>query len=207
MSNRNEATEPLDPKMAPESPDAPTSPPVPSNGATTEPAEPADAATSNDSAPDLDSLKTQAAKAAENWDLYLRARAELDNYRRRATRDRQEAVRYASQGLVEKLLPVLDSLEKAAEAAQTDDAKALESLREGVVLVQGQFRNALAESGIEAIDATGQPFDPNLHEAVAHHESAEVADGHVLQQIRKGYRLHERLVRPATVVVAKAPGN
>ncbi|MFM1942648.1 MAG: hypothetical protein RI897_1630 [Verrucomicrobiota bacterium] len=150
-------------------------------------------------------LQEKAAKAEENWDLYLRSKAELENYRRRATRERQEAVRYAAQGVVEKLLPVLDSFEKALEASQNGDAASIASLQEGVAMVHGQLRSALTDSGVEEIDATGQVFDPNVHEAVAQHETSEVPEGQVLHQVRKGYKLHERLVRPATVVVAKAP--
>jgi molecular chaperone GrpE len=156
---------------------------------------------------DLQALEEKAAKADANWDLYLRTRAELENYRRRAIRERQDAVRYAAQSVVEKLLPVLDSFEKAIEASQQSEAPSLASLQEGVTLVQTQLKSVLAEVGLLEIDATGEVFDPNLHEAVAHQESAEIADGHVLHQIRKGYKLHDRLVRPATVVVAKAPAS
>ena len=155
---------------------------------------------------DPETLRARAAKADQHWDLYLRTRAELDNYRRRATRERQEAVRYASLGLIEKLLPVLDSFDMAMAAAQGGATATLESLQQGIAMVQAQLKTILAEVGVREIDAQGQPFDPNVHEAVGHHESAEVADGHVLQQIRKGYQLHDRLVRPATVVVAKLPG-
>ncbi len=150
-------------------------------------------------------LQEKAAKAEENWDLYLRSKAELENYRRRATRERQEAVRYAAQGVIEKLLPVLDSFEKALEASQNGDAASISSLQEGVAMVHGQLRSALTDSGVQEIDAAGQVFDPNIHEAVAQHETSEVPEGQVLHQVRKGYKLHERLVRPATVVVAKAP--
>ncbi len=150
-------------------------------------------------------LQEKAAKAEENWDLYLRSKAELENYRRRATRERQEAVRYAAQGVIEKLLPVLDSFEKAVEASQNGDAASISSLQEGVAMVHGQLRSALTDSGVQEIDAAGQVFDPNIHEAVAQHETSEVPEGQVLHQVRKGYKLHERLVRPATVVVAKAP--
>jgi len=156
---------------------------------------------------DLQALQDKAAKADANWDLYLRERAELENYRRRATRERQDAVRYAGLNVVEKLLPVLDSFEKAIEASRQSDAPSLASLQEGVALVQSQLKSVLVEIGLQEVDASGQVFDPNLHEAVAHQESAEIADGHVLHQIRKGYKLHDRLVRPATVVVAKAPAS
>jgi molecular chaperone GrpE len=177
--------------------DAPESPP-----ATQEGPEPV---VEPQTAEELQALQEKAAKADSNWDLYLRARAELENYRRRATRERQEAVRYAGQSVVEKLLPVLDSFEKAIEASQQSEAPSSASLLKGVTLVQTQLKSVLAEIGLQEIDAAGQAFDPNLHEAVAHQESEEAADGHVLQQIRKGYKLHDRLVRPATVVVAKAP--
>jgi len=155
---------------------------------------------------DPDTLRARAAKADQHWDLYLRTRADLDNYRRRATRERQEAVRYAGLGLIEKLLPVLDSFDMALAAAQGGAPATLESLHQGIAMVQAQLKTILAEAGVREIDAQGQPFDPNLHEAVAHHESDEVADGHVLHQIRKGYQLYDRLVRPAAVVVAKTPG-
>jgi molecular chaperone GrpE len=155
---------------------------------------------------DPDTLRARAAKADHHWDLYLRTRADLDNYRRRATRERQEAVRYAGLGLIEKLLPVLDSFDMALAASQSGGQATLDSLQQGITMIQAQLKTILAEAGVREIDALGQPFDPNLHEAVAHHESAEVADGHVLHQIRKGYQLYDRLVRPAAVVVAKPPG-
>jgi len=170
------------------------------------PLEASDPTTETSLQDDPETLRAQAAKADLHWDLYLRTRADLDNYRRRATRERQEAVRYASLGLIERLLPVLDSFDMAMAAAQGSAPATLESLQQGIAMVQSQLKTILGEAGVREIDAQGQPFDPNLHEAVGHHESAEVADGHVLQQIRKGYQLHERLVRPATVVVAKSPG-
>jgi molecular chaperone GrpE len=127
--------------------------------------------------------------------------AELDNYRKRAARERTEAVQYANEGLIRKLLPVLDNFE-AALAAAGPDAR-FENFKTGVAMIHSQLRQALAEAGVEEITAAGQAFDPNLHEAVAQLESAEVPEGHVLQQVRKGYRLHGRLLRPASVVVAR----
>ena len=81
------------------------------------------------------------------------------------------------------------------------------SLQSGVTMIQPQFKTVLAEAGLEEIDASGKPFDPALHEAVSQQETAEVPEGHVLQQIRKGYKLHDRLLRPATVIVAKKPAD
>jgi molecular chaperone GrpE len=155
---------------------------------------------------ELDELRARAAKADEHWNHYLRVRADLDNYRKRATRERQEAVRYAALGLIEKLLPILDSFEMAICATSQESPRpSVESLLQGIAMIYGQLKNALVDAGLQEIDAAGQPFDPMLHEAVSQLESSETPEGHVLQQLRKGYRLHDRLVRPASVVVAKAP--
>lgn len=152
----------------------------------------------------LETLRTQAAQAGANWDRYLRAVADLDNYRKRAAREKGEAAQAAVESLLGKLLPVLDNFEMALTAA-ADPSTTVESLRSGVTLIQGQLRQALTEAGLEEINALGQPFDPNFHEAVSQLESAEVPESHVLHQLRKGYRLRSRLLRPASVVVARPP--
>lgn len=149
-------------------------------------------------------LQSRAAKADENWDRLLRTMADFDNFKKRAARERQDAARYANESLIQKLIPVLDNFEMAL-AAQTGQAATAESLLAGVAMIQQQLKAALIEFGVEEVDATGKPFDPNVHEAVSQQESAEVAEGHVLQQLRKGYKLRDRLLRPATVVVAKSP--
>jgi molecular chaperone GrpE len=156
---------------------------------------------------DLPALKSKAAKAEENWGLYLRTRADLENYRKRATRERQEAARYACLPLIERLLPVLDGFDMALAAFNQGGQTQMDSMVQGVLLVHGQLKAVLAEVGAQEIDAAGAVFDPAIHEAVAHQESADVPEGHVLQQVRKGYRLHDRLVRPASVVVAKKPAG
>lgn len=148
-------------------------------------------------------LREQAARADENRDLYVRAMADLDNFRKRAARERQDAVKYANESLLNKILPVLDSLELALAA--TDSAHA--AVRDGVKMIFDQLRGALTEAGLEEIDAAGQAFDPALHEAVSMLETAEVQDGHVVHQLRKGYRLNDRLLRAATVIVARAPST
>ena len=150
-------------------------------------------------------MQAGVAKAAEHWERFVRAKADLENYKKRATRERQEAVRFANLALMEKLIPALDSFEMALAAVGNPEGNHLESLKAGIAMVHTQLKSALAEAGLQEVDATGQAFDPKLHEAVSHLESAEVPDGHVLRQLRKGYRLHERLIRPATVVVAKPP--
>jgi len=153
----------------------------------------------------IDDLKTQAAKATEHWDRLLRATAEFDNFKKRAARERQDATKFANEGLLQKLLPVLDNFEAALVAAQTGEASNAQSLLTGVTMIQQQFKAALADVGLEEVDAAGKPFNPNIHEAVSQTETADHPDGHVAQQLRRGYKLRERLLRPATVIVAKAP--
>jgi molecular chaperone GrpE len=155
----------------------------------------------------LEELKCRAAKADENWERLLRTTADFDNFKKRAARERQEAIKFANESLIQKLVPVLDNFEMALAAAQSSSTDGLKSLSEGVAMIHAQLRQALAESGLEEISATGQVFDPNLHEAVSQQESSEIAEGHVVQQLRKGYKLRERLIRPATVIVAKPPSE
>jgi molecular chaperone GrpE len=150
---------------------------------------------------ELDALKS---KAAENWDRYVRTAAEFDNFKKRATRERDDAVRYANQALLTRLLPVLDNFEMALTAAGGDNTG---SLRTGVNMILSQLKAVLNEAGVEEIDATGQPFNPALHEAVSQQETADAPEGQVVQQLRKGYKLRDRLLRPAAVVVAKPPAT
>jgi molecular chaperone GrpE len=103
------------------------------------------------------------------------------------------------------LLPILDNFEMAQAAAQTAQGDKLASLQAGIAMVQQQLKGILAETGLEEIDANGKPFDPTLHEAVSQLETTETPEGNVVQQLRKGYKLRDRLLRPASVVVAKTP--
>jgi molecular chaperone GrpE len=153
----------------------------------------------------LEELRSRAAKAEEHWDRLLRNMADFDNFKKRAAREKQEAVKYANEALVARLMPVLDNFEMALAAAQDTSAAAAQSLRAGVAMILQQFKAALTEAGLEEIDATGQKFDPNWHEAVSQLETAEVPEGRVVQQLRKGYKLRDRLLRPASVIVAKQP--
>ena len=143
----------------------------------------------------------QAAQAADLKDRLLRAQADWDNSRKRILREKEEAVRYAAEAFLERLLPVLDNFEMGMQAAQSaTDAKAI---AQGLEMVLKQFQQALRDVGVETIDAVGQPFDPHRHEALGHHESDEHPEGHVLSQMRKGYKLKDRLLRAASVFVAK----
>jgi len=165
----------------------------------------------------IEDLKTRAAKADENWERLLRATADFDNFKKRAAREKIESAQYANFALIQKLLPVLDNFEMALAAAQTAHAvrpgstipegDKLSSLQSGVQMIQQQLRSALTDAGLEEIDAAGKPFDPALHEAVSQRETDEMPEDHVFQQLRKGYKLRERLLRPATVVVAKKPAD
>ena len=153
----------------------------------------------------LEELKQRAAKADEHWERLLRTTADLDNYRKRATREKQDAVKFANENLLQKLVPVLDTFDMALAATNNSQTDAVQALQKGVRMVYQQLKTALQDAGIEEIDATGKPFDPNLHEAVSQQETTAIPEGQVMQQLRKGYKLRERLLRPATVVVAKAP--
>jgi molecular chaperone GrpE len=153
----------------------------------------------------LEELKQRAAKADENWDRLLRTTADFDNFRKRATREKQEAIKYANESLLAKLVTVLDNFDMALAATASAPGEAAQSLQAGVGMIHQQFKAVLTESGLEEVDATGKTFDPNLHEAVSQQESADVPEGSVVMQLRKGYKLRDRLIRPATVIVAKQP--
>lgn len=148
---------------------------------------------------------------AELRDRSVRTLADFDNFRKRADRERIETKRYALLEPMRELLEVLDNLERAVEAGGAAD-----DLRQGVDMIVRQLGDMLRRHGVEAIEAEGRPFDPNLHEAVSREDSAEVAEPTVARELQKGYVLHDRLLRPARVAVAvpredsagaKAPEN
>jgi molecular chaperone GrpE len=168
-----------------------------------EPLVPVEAATV--SPEQLAELKERAGKADENWERLLRTTADFDNFKKRAAREKQEAIKFANEGLLQKLLPVLENLDMALAATQTARPKDGQSLQSGVNMISQQLKNVLAEAGLEELDALGKPFDPNLHEALMQKETPDVPEGQVIQQLRKGYKFRDRLLRPAGVVVAKQP--
>ncbi|MCX8494372.1 MAG: nucleotide exchange factor GrpE [Chthoniobacterales bacterium] len=134
-------------------------------------------------------------------DQALRAAADLENYRKRMIREKEEAIRFANAGLLEKLLPILDNFELGLTAASGDTAA--KGIVDGFAIVHRQLGDFLVSSGLQPIDAVGQPFDPKLHEALGHETDAAQADGVVLRQLRRGYRLADRLIRPSSVIVNK----
>ena len=153
----------------------------------------------------LERLKAEAAKARDHWERLLRATADFENYKKRIARERQEASKYACAPLFEKLIPVLDHFDKALAAAPNATADSPAAFHDGVSMICQQLRTALTEAGLEEIDAVGQPFDPRWHEAVSQQPMADVPEGQVIQQLRRGYKLRDRLLRPASVVVARHP--
>ena len=168
-----------------------------------------EAETENDSASEevseVDQLAQLEAEVEKYKDLALRAEAEMQNLRRRAERDVQNAHKFGSERLLQNLLPVLDSLEKAIEASEAAGQNEGDPQLEGIKLCSKLFVDVLTREGIEALDPEGEPFDPNLHEALSMIESPDLEPNSVMTVIQKGYRLNERLVRPAKVMVSKAP--
>jgi molecular chaperone GrpE len=134
-------------------------------------------------------------------DAALRATADLDNYRKRVAREREEAIKYANASFLERLIPILDNFELGLQAARGTGHSS--AILDGMNMVYKQLQDFLTSFGVEAIDATGKTFDPNLHEAIAHEEHNEIPEDQIIRQVRKGYRLRDRLLRPANVVVSK----
>lgn len=143
-------------------------------------------------------------EAGKNWDLYLRERADLENARKRHQREKEDAIRFANDRLLKEMVPVLDNLERAIEHAAQEETDN-QGLLEGVNMTINQFRKALEDFGVKAINAIGTDFDPNLHQAMGHLESADQPPNTVVTEFQKGYMLHDRLLRPSLVMVAKAP--
>ena len=150
------------------------------------------------------SLEELQARADDNWDRYLRAAAEVENVRKRASRDVEHARKYALENFGRELLAVKDSLEMGLEAAGSADA---DSLREGSEATLKLLATTLERFGVSEIDPEGEPFDPEQHEAMTMQPSADVEPGSVLTVIQKGYSLNGRLLRPARVVVASEPAD
>jgi len=155
---------------------------------------------------DADSALENALAEAEKFrDLALRSEAEMQNLRKRSERDVQNAHKFGIERLVQNLLPVMDSLEKAIEISEQAETPEDDPQLEGLRLCLKLFSEVLEKEGIAVIDPLGTPFDPNLHEALSMIENPDLEPNSVMAVIQKGYQLHERLVRPAMVMVSKAP--
>jgi molecular chaperone GrpE len=158
----------------------------------------ADAQEERDLASDLERAR---AEAAEHYDRLLRAQAELQNVLKRHERERSERAKYANEALARDLLPIVDDLERALQHADDESG----ALAAGVELVHRALLGVLARHGVERIQAKGQPFNPAEHEAVTAFETADVEENTVIEEHRPGYRLRDRLLRPAMVAVARSP--
>jgi molecular chaperone GrpE len=150
-----------------------------------------------------DQLDAARGERDANYDRFLRAQAELENYRKRVSREAEENSRYEWLPVARELLPALDNLRRAIAAGETTNNT--EELLRGVQMVAAQIEEALARHSIVPIEAVGQPFDPNMHEAVQQIPSAEHPPMTVLQDVERGYKLHDRVVRPTKVIVSAAP--
>ncbi len=153
--------------------------------------------------PELSELEKAQAEAAEMKARYLRSVADLENYRKRITREKQEIIRSAAANVVESLLPVLDNMKLGLQAAANHpEAK---DVTIGFKMVDDQLKNSLAEQGLEELIPDGETFDPNFHECITQQPSEEIAEDTIIQTVRAGYRLNERLIRAANVIVSSGP--
>lgn len=185
-----------------------TDPDVDSIQAEAEQAEATSAEAQGDLRVQIDSLKAQLASLAAAFETAkeqsLRSQAEAQNARRRAEQDVEKAHKYGQEKIVNDLLPVVDNLERALASIDTE-SDAFKPITEGIQLTHKSFLDALTRHQVVAVNPQGEPFDPNLHQAVSAVPNPDVEPNTVLMCFQKGYTLHGRLVRPAMVVVAKAP--
>ena len=158
------------------------------------------------SAPKAEELVAAAKQeAAANFDRYTRAVADLENFRKRTLREKEELRQFATAGLMEDVIPVLDNLSLGLAAAKQQTE--VKGIVDGVNLVLEQFKATLGRHGLKEISPAGQRFDSNFHECISHQPSATVAEEHVSQVVRPGYSLNGRLVRPASVIVSSGPAK
>ncbi|MBL0716062.1 MAG: nucleotide exchange factor GrpE [Desulfosarcina sp.] len=165
----------------------------------------AEAPSASDGTEESATLQTQLekarAEAQDHYERFLRTAAELDNFRKRKEREVSDLRKYANQNLLKDLLSVVDNLERAIDA--TSDASNAEGLLEGVDMTLKELLKIFEKSKVKPIAAIDQPFDPSLHEAVMQEECADVPENTVIRELQKGYQLHDRLLRPAMVVVSR----
>lgn len=151
-----------------------------------------------------DSMASLQADLDRFRDLAARSQADFENYKKRCAREKEEGVKYANTSLLEKLLPIVDHFELGLEAARSEGEKS--PIYSGMSLVLKQLKDFLVENGLQPIEAIGQKFDPNLHEAIAH-EPSDAPEGTVTRQTRRGYRFKDRLLRPSSVAVSRGPAK
>jgi len=148
----------------------------------------------------LKKLSETEEEAQNNYDLYMRTYAEMENIKKRGIKEREDLAKYANESLIKEMLPVIDSLEKAIAHAEDDENSS--ALAEGLELTRDDLMKKLEKAGLEEVEALGKPFDPNFHEAVSQQIDDGVAPGHVMIELQKGYVLNGRLIRPSMVVIS-----
>ena len=137
-------------------------------------------------------------------DLALRSQADFENYKKRAAREKEEAIKYANTSLLERLVAIVDNFELGLDAAKGEGEQS--PVYSGMTLVSKQLNDFLTENGLQPIEAEGKKFDPNLHEAIAH-QASDFPEETIIRQIRRGYRFKDRLLRPSQVVVSSGPAK
>lgn len=153
-------------------------------------------------------IKAAEDEAKAHYDKLLRVMAEFENFKKRIERERLEQTKYSNQSLIHDLLPVIDDLDRVLEHLPKEPTPEVTAIADGVKIVQNHFSSALSKHGLLPLEsALGKPFDPGIHEAVAHVENGDSPDGTVIMEHRKGWKLHDRILRATMVTVAKAPSE
>lgn len=169
------------------------------------PDDPQDPSQTATALPESDPLAEAQVEIAKWKDLSLRTAAELENYRKRVARENQEARAYASADVLRALLPILDNFEMGLDAARAENEKSM--IFQGLSMVRRQLQDFLRDSGVEELNPAGKKFDPNMHEAVSQEPSPNQPEGTILKVMRRGFKLKDRLLRPAMVVVSSGDAS
>jgi len=149
----------------------------------------------------VEKVKEIEIKAQENYELYARTYAEMENIKKRGKKEREDLAKFANESLIKEILPAIDSLEKAISHANNDAKPS--GLVKGLEMTLGGLMKTLEKSGLKEVEAVGKPFDPNFHEAISQQIDDKVAQGHIIMELQKGYLLNERLIRPSMVVISQ----
>jgi molecular chaperone GrpE len=149
----------------------------------------------------LEKVKEIEIKAQENYELYTRTYAEMENIKKRGKKERENLAKFANESLIMEILPAIDSLEKAISHANDDTNPS--GLVKGLEMTLGGLMKTLEKSGLKKVEAVGKLFDPNFHEAISQQIDDKVAQGHIIMELQKGYLLNERLIRPSMVVISQ----
>jgi len=153
----------------------------------------------------LEEIERIKAEAEAARDRLLRAAAEYENFKKRAEREKEEAMKFIAESIVLDIIPIVDNLDRAIKSAQSDEKKNFDALLQGIEMIQKQMLSVLEKYGVGVIESEGQPFDPRIHEAILQVPSEEYPENTVVQEFERGYTLHDKVIRPAKVIVSKLP--